>query len=256
MSAPPIQIAARPGEGSVIPVDWRIGFAKPKGVVHVTLPDDIAPELRAPVAELTAIRYLVDNRRVGTSMRPHEVVVTQPAIKALMDRKADNSALVPFGRHLYLYVDERKLSVAKPTWTAAVEVDPERVCDAIAFPAAWPGGECPAMGETVGITRHAVERFIERCATKQDHWHAFHALLKRLSAPHTRVVPHEETAKTNPGMRRDANTMVMHHQPSDLAMIIVREEEGLVMVTVHAHFQEYVPTFVRGRVEYRRNDGQ
>lgn len=253
MSAPPIHIAATKKEGSVIPVEWRIGFTKPKGVVRVEIPADVPQKHEAAIAELTAIRYLVDSRQVGTSMRPHQVMVTQQSIKELLDQTAASSSLIPYGRHLYLYVNKAKLGVEDADWAKGIELDPERITNTKAIKATWPGGPCPVLGVDVGISRHAVDRFIQRCGVRGDYWHAFQSILKAMQAKTMRIVPPEEIARTNPGMRRNSRTYVLHHQAVDNAFIVVQEDEGWVLVTVHAHYQEFVPTFKGGRVEYRRN---
>ncbi len=253
MSAPDIVIAATERQGNIIPVEWRIGITKPKGVVRVEIPEDAPREYEAAIAELAAIKALVDTKQIGTSMRPHKVVVTQRSIKELMGRKADESALVPYGRHLYLYVDGAKLSVAKPNWPADLEIDPARISSAKAELTSWPGGYCNVLDAAVGVSRHAVERFIERRHVRNDYWHAFQSILKALASPYLRIVPELEIAKTNPKLRRNAFTKVLHQTNTDTAFIVVNEEEGWVLVTIHPYHQEFVPTLVGGRVEYRRN---
>jgi len=250
---PPIHISAQPQERSIIAVEWRIGFTRPKGVVFVVIPGDLKGPAPA-IAELTAIRFLVETKQVGTGLRHHEVIVSQKAVRDLAKQTAEDSPLIPYGRHLYLYVDPDHISVAPASWAEGVEIDPARISVTTALPADWPGVFCHALNATVGITRHSMDRFIERANLRPNHWHAFQAAAKRLGSPIVRIVPREEAAKTNPKMRLDARTVVLHHQATDTAWIVVKEPEGWVLVTMHPHFQEFVPTFVRGRVEYRRND--
>lgn len=252
MSAPPLYLVATERERNIIPVEWRIGPSRPKGIVHIIMPDEQPNSHDAAIAELTAIRYLVDSRQVGSSLRPHKVFVSQREIKNLMHQEAGATPLVPYGRFLYLYVHQDKLGVEKSKWAEGVEIDPARISITHAIPSNWPGGFCPVLGAEIGITRHAVERFIERSQIKNDYWHAFQMLQKRLQSSLMRIVPREEIAKTNPGMRMDARTMLLHHQGTDTDFLIVKEEEGWVLVTTHAHHQEYVPTIVGTRVEYRR----
>lgn len=253
MSAPPIYLSAQEQERNVIPVEWRIGFTRPKGVAYILIPEGVPSALAPAIAELTAIRFLVESQQVGTSMRHHDVITGQAAIKELLAQESNNSLLIPYGRHLYLYVDQDRLSVGSTTWGKEVEIDPLRISVTTAAPAAWPEVFCPALRSKVGVTRHAMDRFIERGNLRKSHWHAFQAATKRLESPYMRVVPREEVEKTNPNMRMDARTVVLHHQASDTAWIVVKEDEGWVLVTMHPHFQEYVPTFVRGNIEYRRN---
>lgn len=254
MTAPTIFIAAKPREGNHIPVEWRIGTIKPKGIINVELPDAAPGGFEAAIAEMTAIRFLVDNKKIGTSMRPHEVVVSQRAIKDLLNQEANETPLVPYGRFLYLYVDTAKVSVAKGAWAEGLEVDQTRIWEAKAVESAWPEVFCQAMGASIGVTRHAVDRYIERRNVRKDHWHAFQTLTKALQSPYLRVVPTKEIEKTNPGMRLNERTTVLHQVNTDTAFIVVREANGeFVLVTVHHYHQEYIPTFVGGRVEYRRN---
>lgn len=98
-----------------------------------------------------------------------------------------------------------------------------------------------------------MDRFIERANLRKNHWHAFQAAAKRLESSIVRIVPSEEAAKTNPNMRLDARTVVLHHQMTGYGLDMVKEPEGWVLVTMHSHFQEFVPTLVHGRIEYRRN---
>lgn len=252
MSSPPIHISAQGRERNVIPVDWRIGFTRPKGVVFVIIPDDLALPAAA-IAELTAIRFLVDSRQVGTSLRHHEVMVSQKAVRDLAGQTAAGSALIPYGRHLYLYVDPERVAVGPANWGEGVEVDPARISVTTAQPAAWPGVFCPALNANVGITRHALDRLIARAHLRSNPWHAFQTATRRLGDSGVRIVPREEAAQTNPGLRLNERTVVLHHPATDTAWIVVKEAESWVLVTMYPHFQALVPTLVCGRIEYRRN---
>lgn len=252
MSTPPIHICAQRQERNVIPVEWRIGFTRPKGVVFVVIPDGMDGPVPA-IAELTAIRFLVETKQVGTGLWHHEVIVSQKAVRDLARQTAEESKLIPYGRHLYLYVDPDHISVRSAAWAEGVEIDQARISVTTALPAACPAVFCHALNANVGITRHAMDRFIERANLRPNHWHAFQAVAKRLESPIVRIVPRDEATKTNPNMRLDARTVVLHHQATDTAWIVVMEPEGWVLVTMHPHYQEFVPTLVHGRIEYRRN---
>lgn len=255
MSANPIYFAADAPANNVVHVAWSNSPSRPNGAVFVVFPNHIKVPLALlpAIAELTAIKFLVDTRQLGTSIRAHDVYVTQESIKALMEKQAEESPLIPWGKQLYLYVGEGKLKVPDEGWVKDAETDIERISVVNAEEVTWPKAACRVMKTEVGISRHAVERFIERCGIKADFWHAYQALAKWVDAKGTRIVPHDEVRKTNPGMRLTKNTVVLHHQTTDTALIVMKEPRGYVLVTVHSQYQEFVPTFVRGRVEYRRN---
>lgn len=249
-----LHLAATATERNFVPVEWRLGFTRPKGIAYIAIPPEIPTTLAPAIAEITAIRFLVDSHQVGTSLRHHEVIVSQYAVKDLMLQQSFETTLIPYGRYLYLYVDPAHLVVAKPTWALGLEIDASRISVTTTVPAAgWPSAYCQALHTTIGITHHAVNRFIERAHPQKTPWQAFQTISRYLGSPGMRRVPREEVAKTNPGMRCSDDTVVLHHPATDTAWIVLPEKTGWNLVTMHAHFQAYIPTFAQGQVEYRRN---
>lgn len=250
MSSTPLFFRAgdRQTDGT-IPVFWRNGAVQPfKGVVHVSVEE--GPHAKA-IAEVVAILSLIKSGKVGTSLRNNRIHVSQAIIMELLDKGAPDSAIVPYGRSLYINVDPEKIVVDKKDWGRELPVNPERVSSASAEEVNWPAAECAFLGEPVGISRHAVERHMERFGTR-DPWRAFMSITRTLASKAMRELTREEVARTNPKMRYDERTKVLLETRSDTAVVLVREDFGWAMTTIYRHSQEFVPTLVYGRVEYRR----
>jgi hypothetical protein len=236
-----------------VPVHWRIDAGDKQRIVHVAVPADM-PD-RSIIAELCALNFLIRERRIFGSDRvpKNEVVgVSRGAIKRLWNQDTEKNNLVPWGRFLFLAIGDAKIeTVNSKSWTKTNEVQEEVRIECVmpsryAFPTA-------ALGIDVTITRHAIERYMERRGTVSV-TNTMQSIRKMLGGSSTRPLIMDERRRFSKAMRHGKEAQYLIHPETSILFVLVMQEGQWTLVTVVDGEQEGGLTqavYVRGRIEHR-----
>lgn len=157
-----LTVLTKPTEQSgVFDVYWACGI-RTQGVVSVTLA--CKPEGPDVVAELSALRYLLEDRevcgqdRTGNSMR---IVCSLGAVKKLARGKSDKASLAPFALFLRTRFADAEIAVSKADdFISYPKAHNHR--DSVTVDGPVPSRLMLPDGLQVGITQHALEAYMVR----------------------------------------------------------------------------------------------
>ena len=251
------QVAAIETDGNnpYVPVHWRIDAGTKQRIVHVAVPADTVD--REIIAELCALNYLIRERHLlGSDKVPkNEVVgVSRGAIKRLWNQDTEKTNLIPWGRFLFPAIGDAKIdTINSVAWTKTHEVTEEVRIECVmpsryTFPVA-------ALNIDVALTRHAVERYMERRGTVSI-TNTMQSIRKILGGKSVRPLVMDEQRRFKKAMRHGKEAKYLIHPESSILFVMVLEDGEWTLVTVVDGEQEGGLTqavYVRGRIEYRKS---
>ena len=246
-------------------VEWRIDESQWKGVINVTLPTGI--EDGAQIAELCAIKHLIVERMIfGSRNAPRNatIIVSFGALKKLQRQESSKTNIIQYGRFLFATLNgcamavkkDRTLSLLprKPVIKDDVAVGEEGDVEIKATKANWTMIPFALWdGQPIGITRHAIERYMERFETPYI-MNALAGINKILTSNEVRELVKPEEARARDNAKHLAEGRMFEYGPSQTRFVLVREEDHWVMATIHRNddrnkLKEAV--YSQGRVEIR-----
>lgn len=237
-----------------IPVHWRLDQADRQGVVRVMVPDAFGVD-RPVIAELCALNFLMSPPRpvFGGPRAPASatVSVSSGAIRKLMRKESCREALVPFGRFLFVAFSECDLKVDQAkSWTDTLPVSQEYRIEAAATN--WERCDVQALKTVVGVSRHAIERYIERVGAKNVS-SALSSIKRLLASSDTTLLPVGDRRKQKRLAVHGKSATTLMHGPSKTVFVLVPDGDDMVLASVYRDevIREKQPVMVGGRIEYR-----
>lgn len=259
-----VQAVGRCEDGSVR-VEFRQGDLPWKGVVNVIVPEG-AEDTNA-IAELCALRHLMQDRMMfGCTFAPRgtRICVTAGVIRKLLRMDSQKGHLVRYARFLFYTFDGCEMEVVKssdladllprmlPVDNSETEFYPAPEITITAEASQLTAAPFAVLGEQVGITRHAIERYQERYGTPYVR-NAIARITKILASNEVREMTVSERSKFRAMQKHGTEGRAYLYPPSQTVFVVVPEEDMPVIATIYKLEPEAKQAvYVGGRIEMRR----